>query len=146
MKDKHEGCERGFTIRSEAWYGKRLNEPDTLDEIMVGMYHPEGGTTGEFGILWTMIGREATPRLEVFNDAWDALQRFGDLLAWMASVDDKHISPQAFADALRGMGVEDLTERHNSRTSPAEREYASWQANLKPPNVRAKRAATTPNR
>ena len=134
-KDKHEGCERGFTIRSEAWYGKSLNEPETLDEIMVGMYHPGGGTTGEFSIRWTTIGREPTPCLEVFNDAWDALQRFGDMLAWMASVDDKHISPQAFAEALRGMGVKDLTERTNPRTSPAEREYASWQANLKPPNA-----------
>ena len=135
MKDKHEGCERGFTIRSEAWYGKSLNEPETLDEIMVGMYRPGGGTTGEFGIRWTMIGRESTPRLEVFNDAWDALQRFGDLLAWMASVDDQHISPQAFAEALRGMGVKDLTERTNRRTSPAEREYASWFASHEPPNV-----------
>lgn len=135
MESKHKGCERGFTIRSEAWYGKHLNEPETLDKIMVGMYHPEGGTTGEFGICWTMIGRDATPRLEVFNDAWDALQRFGDMLAWMASVDDKHVTPQQFAEALRGMGVKDLTERTNPWTSPAEREYASWLAGPKTPNV-----------
>ena len=126
MNDKHEGCERGFTIRSEAWYGKMLNEPETLDQIMVGMYHPEGGTTGEFGISWAMVGSAPTPYLEVFNDAWHALQRFGDLLAWMASVDDKHVSPQEFAEALRGMGVKDLTERTNHRTNPAEIEYASW--------------------
>jgi hypothetical protein len=36
-----------------------------------------------------------------------------DLLAWMASVDDKHISPQEFAETLRGMGVKDLTDRTN---------------------------------
>lgn len=130
MKTKHDGCERGFIIRSEAWYGKSQNKPETLDEIMIGMYHHEGGTTGEFGVRWTTIGGHATPRLEVFNDAWDALQRFGDMLAWMASVDDKHISPQSFADALRGMGIKDLTERHNPYASPGEREYASWMAGI----------------
>ena len=135
MKDKHEGCERGFTVFSEAWYSKNQREHDMLDEIMVGMYHPEGGTTGEFGIRWTMLGGKATPRLEVFNDAWDALQRFGDMLAWMASVDDQKISPQAFAEALRGIGIKDQTERDNPYTSPAEREYASWLANLKTPNA-----------
>lgn len=127
--DKHEGGERGFTIRSEAWYGKAVAacESNTIDEIMVGMYHPEGGTTGEFGVRWTMLGDKPTPRLEVFNDAWHALQRFGDLLAWMASVDNQHVSPQVFAAALRSMGVKDLTKRTNPYTSPAEREYASWQ-------------------
>jgi hypothetical protein len=142
MKDKHEGCERGFTVFSEAWYSKNQREPGMLDEIMVGMYPPEGGTTGEFGIRWTMLAGKATPRLEVFNDAWDALQRFGDMLTWMASVDDQHISPQAFADALRGMGIKDRTERANPYTSPGEREYASWVAHFKTPNVRANREPT----
>lgn len=136
MKDKYDGCERGFTIRSEAWYGKTLNEPETLDELMIGIYHLEGGTSGEFGVRWTMLAGKATPRLEVFDDAWHALQRFGDMLAWMASVDSERVSPRAFAEALRGMGVKDLTERTNPRTSPAEREYASWFTS-QTPNARA---------
>jgi hypothetical protein len=45
------------------------------------------------------------------------------------------------ANGLRGMGVKDLTERTNHRTSPAEREYASWFARHEPPNVRAKATA-----
>ena len=111
MTDKHEGCIRGFVIRSEAWYGKLVHERGTIDEIMIGMYHTEGGTTGEFAVKWSIVGSEPTPRLEVFNDAWDALMRFDDLLRWMASVDDKHISPQDFAAALRMLGIRDLTER-----------------------------------
>lgn len=128
MTDKHEGCRRGFTVQSESWYGLTARDPRTIDEIMIGMYHPEGGTTGEFAVRWTMVGREPTPRLEVFSDAWHALQRFGDMLEWMAYIDGEHPSPQEFAAALRGMGIEDLTERTNPHTSPAELEYASWAA------------------
>lgn len=135
MEDKHKGCERGFIVFSESWYGEIQREYGMLDEIVVGMYHPEGGTTGEFCIRWTMLGDKVTPKLEVFNDAWDALQRFGDMLAWMASVDSQHISPQAFAEALRGIGIKDFTQRSNPHTSPGEREYASWAAHLKPPNA-----------
>jgi hypothetical protein len=127
MSNKHEGCVRGFSVYSDSWYRKGLGNPDgVLDEIMVGMYHPDGGTTGEFAIRWTMVGHESTPRIEVFNDAWDALQQFNDLLKWMASVDDEHVGPQAFADALRSFGIKDRTERTNPYTSPSEREYASW--------------------
>ena len=126
MGTKHDDCIRGFTILSEAYYAKACQQKGTLDEIMVGMYHPDCGTTGEFGIRWKLVGNEASPRLEVFNDAWDALQQFGDLLKWMASVDGQRISPQEFAEALRGMGIIDRTERANPHSSPAEREYASW--------------------
>ena len=119
MSRKHDGCVRGFVFRSEAWYASTANEPGTLDEIMVGMYHPEGGTTGEFKIRWVSVGGRWTPRLEVFDDAWDALQRFGDMLAWMATVDDEHVSPQSFARALRDLGIKDLTERvRPERISP----------------------------
>lgn len=137
MKDRHEGCERGFTIFSESWYSKTPQPDGVVDEIMIGMYHPEGGTTGEFGVRWTMLGRELTPRLEVFNDAWNALLRFDDLLHWMASVDDKHVTPQAFAEALRGLGIKDLTRRVNPYTSPGEREYASWFECGRTPNAKA---------
>ena len=135
MSNKHEGCERGFTIRSETWYGKHMNEPDTVDEIMVGMYHPDGGTTGEFSIFWTILGNKPKPCMKVFDDAWNALSRFSDLLAWMASVDGTNASPQETAEALRSIGVKDLTKRSNPRTSPGEREYSSWLACLKTPNV-----------
>jgi hypothetical protein len=127
MMDKtHDRCVRGFSIRSEAWYGKMPLDEDMLDEIMVGMYHPEGGTTGEFGVRWSMIGGEATPRLEVFNDAWSALVNFTDLLEWMASVDDQHVSPKEFSEALKRIGVKDLTERINPYKSQSDKEYDSW--------------------
>lgn len=124
--DKHKGCERGFTIQSEAWYREAVKLDETADEIMVGMYHLEGGTTGEFGIRWLTVGREPTPRLEVFSDAWHALSCFGDLLTWMASVDGQNVTPKQVAEALRQMGIRDMTSRVNPYSAPGEQEYASW--------------------
>ena len=103
MDNRHEGCERSFTILSESWYRNTALPPGVLDEIMVGMYHHEGGTTGEFAIRWKDLGREPTPRLEVYGDAWNALQCFGDLLAWMSEA-DQHASPQQVVEALRRLG------------------------------------------
>lgn len=125
-EDKHEGCVRGFVVLSESWYSESYATNDIVDEISVGMYYPNDGTTGEFCIRWRRIAGNSVPRLEVYDDAWDALHRFGDMLAWMASQDGQNVSPQAFADALRSMGVEDLTRRKRRVTTPAEREYASW--------------------
>ncbi len=124
----HDGCVRGFYVLSQSWYG-RVNmavSPDLIEEITIGMYHPEGGTTGEFAIRWAMLSGKPTPRLEAFDDAWHALTQFSDLLRWMASLDDENPSPQRVADALMALGVKDLTERVNPHTSPAEREYLSW--------------------
>jgi hypothetical protein len=123
----HDGCIRGFYHWSESWYSK-TNPPerDKVDEIMIGMYHPDGGTTGEFGVRWTMVGGHPVPRLEVFDDSWHALQQFGDLLAWMATIDSENVSPRAFAARLRALGVKDLTTRIRPPHTAAEIEWASW--------------------
>jgi len=131
MKDKHAGCTRGFTHYSEAWYSKTSGPmaDGTADEIMIGMYDLEGGgTTGEFGVRWIVLNDrdDPSPRLEVFNDAWDALSRFGDLLQVMASIDSRRVSPREFADILRALGIKDLTIRHRPTSTPADIEYASW--------------------
>lgn len=115
MDDKHKGCERGFTILSESWYRRQAVEPGTLDEIIVGMYDPDGGSSGEFLIRWLMVAYELTPFLKAFNDSWYALQKFGDLLTWMGSIDNQRITPKEFAEKLRTMGINDLTKRVRAR-------------------------------
>lgn len=109
--NKHQECQRGFSILSEAWHARTSLSDRTVDEIMIGMYHPEGGTTGEFCVTWDKLGGRVVPKLEAFNDSWSALAKFADVLSWMASFDDREITPKQFADALRTMGVKDLTER-----------------------------------
>ncbi len=61
----HEGMIKGFHHQSRAWYGKKLlaldREECHVDEIMIGFYAPEGGTTGEFAVRWMDLGHEITP-------------------------------------------------------------------------------------
>lgn len=114
--DKHAECRREFRVYTQSWYSRDVPmEADLAEEIMVGMYHPEGGTSGEFALRWVSIGGRPVARLEAFDDSWSALQKFGDLLAWMATVDGDNVTPEQVAAAMREMGIVDAT----TRTRPA---------------------------
>ena len=107
MKD-HTGCKKGFHQLSRAWYGETI--PSIyLDEFNIGLYDQEGGTTGEFKIVWKKLCGEYVPRLNAYDDSWDALYQFNDLLKYMASIDDQNVSPDAFCKKLIELGFEDLT-------------------------------------
>jgi hypothetical protein len=109
MKD-HSGCERGFHHVSKAWYGATaLRDAVEADEVMVGFYHPEGGTTGEFGVRWIPLDGDIVPKLEVFDDAWHALYQFQDLLKALAETDKENITPTQFCELLLSIGIKDLT-------------------------------------
>lgn len=110
--NKHEGCIRAFTHLSESWYGKAcLASGTTIDSVTMGFYHPDGGTTGEFEIHWEKLAGRVTPRLEVFDDAWDALHEFRDVIALMAKHDGEDIGPHELCNLLRDCGIIDRTER-----------------------------------
>ncbi|MCL4473541.1 MAG: hypothetical protein M1455_06330 [Actinobacteria bacterium] len=116
---KHEGCRRQFIQLSRAYYGaiSLATTRDVTDEIQVGFYHPDGGTSGEFSIVWIALTcADTVPRLEAFNDSWDALWQFRDVLEKMAAVDGQNISPDDFCRLLESCGVEDAT--------PVERAYS----------------------
>lgn len=113
MKD-HKGCTRGFHWFSQAFYarGGLSYREDTLDEFMIGMYDVVGGgTTGEFAIRWMKVGGNWTPRLEAFNDSWNALALFGDLLKGLSDLDCERPSPQVIYELLISLGIADLTRR-----------------------------------
>jgi hypothetical protein len=108
----HTGCERGFTHYSEAYYAKLLpKRDDSVDEVIVGFYAPEGGTSGEFAVEWVRLSGKATPRLRVFDDAWHALAQMPDLLARMSDLDSQDVSPKAFCALLLELGFKDQTQR-----------------------------------
>jgi hypothetical protein len=136
MMKSHEGCERGFYILSESWYADSVKREGTIDEIMIGMYHPDGGSTGEFAVRWIMLANKATPRLEAYDDSWSALQNFRDMLNWMESVDNQNISPKSFAEALRNFGVKDLTKRESpyrpKPKSDSKNEKPTWRQDHEP--------------
>ena len=108
--DKHEGCKRQFIHLGRAWYGAaNLKGGEVLDEVFMGFYDAEGGTTGEFSVRWTMLGRKPTAELRAFDDAWSALWAFGDVLARLAELDGTNPTPAAVCAVLGECGVEDVT-------------------------------------
>ena len=103
---------RGYYHFSESYYYKACQRLDSDDEITFGLYYEnDGGTDGEMTVLWQKLGDEFVPELCVFNDAWKILHSFSDLLAEMAEVDDKNISPKEFCKLLDKCGFKDLTKR-----------------------------------
>lgn len=107
---KHEGDVRGFYQLSKAWYGpSNLKGLDMLDCITVGFYAPEGGTSGEFEIVWELVCGKPARILKAFDDGWSALFNFGDMLESMADIDGKDVSPDEFAKLLEELGIKNLT-------------------------------------
>ena len=119
----HDGCFRGFYALHDSYYARRM--PERESEIMIGMYHSDGGTTGEFAIRWHSVGGRSVARLEAFHDSWSALARFGDFLAWLNHSDGGNPTPNNVCDALRTLGIVDRTDR-NEPPSDADHEYQSW--------------------
>jgi hypothetical protein len=106
ISGKHEGCRRGFHRSSKAWYYQK----EQPVEIMFGMYAYGGGTTGEMAMRWLPLDNKMIPRLEIFNDSWDALNTFQDLLIKLAERDGDNITEDEFAIILLECGFEDLTK------------------------------------
>ena len=110
MKD-HTECQRQFTQLSRTWYGgTQLPEGEKLEIVIIGFYHPDGGTTGEFQVYWQELGSRLTPKLSAYDDSWSALFQFGDLLESMADIDGEDISPAEFCALLVSLGIKDSTK------------------------------------
>jgi hypothetical protein len=108
MRD-HSECKRAYIRSSKAFYSKLL--PRKTVKVMVGMYHPEGGTSGEFEFEWIDLGMpKLCVRLKCFDDAWDSLLQFKDLLHKMAELDDKNIEEPEFCKVLDELGIIDITQ------------------------------------
>lgn len=114
--NKHANCKRTFIVSSQAWYASSCNLKAGEDEILIGMSHLEGGTTGEFSLKWTMVGNEMTPRLRAYEDSWSALYEFSDLLQELAKLDGTNPSVDAVVAVLLKCGVEDETPRTGPRS------------------------------
>lgn len=111
MKD-HTGDVRAFHHLSEAHYGPScLARMRAVDEVMVGFYCPDGGTSGEFCVEWIELSGKIVARLKAFDDSWHALAGFPDMMAHMADMDGQEVTPRMFCDMLLSLGIEDHTRR-----------------------------------
>jgi len=96
---------KGFHIFSRAHYA-RAGQPK---EIMIGLYHSEGGTSGEFAIRWHDIGSQKSfPRLEIFDDAWKVFFDMPELCG-LSTLTGKNADEQQIIDFLIAAGFKDLT-------------------------------------
>ena len=109
-KSQNDEVKRAFHWLSRAWYGaSNLADSDTVDEITIGNYSEEGGTTGEFNITWVSLGGKIVPQLKAFDDSWRTLTEFNDLLLVLAQYDDENPTQEIIAKELVALGFEDST-------------------------------------
>jgi hypothetical protein len=102
---------KGFYQLSKAWYGEvNLKHSKYDDEIMIGLYHEEGGTSGEFSMKWFELSGRSVPKLGAFSDSWKILSEMPELISKLSELDSLNPSPDDFADMLRGLGFKDLTQ------------------------------------
>ena len=96
---------RGFYWIQKAWYAKSIND----QHIMFGMYGEGDGIYGEMAMEWEELGGKEVPKLKVYDDGWEVLASFQDLLQRLAEVDNQNITQGQFVEILNGCGFEDLT-------------------------------------
>lgn len=110
MSLNHKGCLKGFS-----WQGPCQSLGDSIvDELNIGFYADEGGTSGEFTIQWEKLSGNIVPRLQAFDDGWDALVNMPELLEFMASIDGQHLPIGKFVEKLKEIGFQDYTKREPS--------------------------------
>ncbi len=107
MKNKHNGCIRGYYRAHKAWYADANDIK--LPEIVFGMYHPDGSTTGEMQMKWVMLQNSLCAKLISFEDSWSLLSLFSDLIKKMGKVDSQNIQEEEFVKILDECGFKDLT-------------------------------------
>lgn len=111
MNEK-EKMERGYYVVNEEWTASYLNRE--INEIMFGMYCPEGGTGGEMAMRWHVFGENSVPCLEAFDDSWHVLASFSDVTAELGKVDNQNISQKQFCELLNKLGFKDMTQREKT--------------------------------
>jgi hypothetical protein len=104
----HRGCKRAYMRLSKEYFAAKI--PAETIKVMVGWYHKDGGTEGEFEFEWIKLSGELYPRLIAFNDAWAVLWEFKDLLEKMANVDNQKIQEPEFCKLLDSLGIIDITQ------------------------------------
>lgn len=79
------------------------------DDIMIGLYSPDGGTKGEFKIIWKDLGDKNVPMIRAYDDSWQVLAESQKLLKALAKT--KEPTPEEVKDILNDLGYQNLTKK-----------------------------------
>lgn len=123
---KHEGDIRQFIILSQAWYSETTLTKEQReageDQIMVGFYCPDGGTSGEFEIRWEPLQGGIVARIHAFDDAWSAMAGFIDVIQKLGNLTSEIDAPsptvEQVVEILKSCGVVDATDRVSPYAEP----------------------------
>lgn len=129
MKEDPSKYVRGYIHSREAWYyGATTRGKDILDDVMFGLYHPEGGCLAEMMMEWHILGGKPYARLEVYDESWTTLLSFSDVLeklsAWQKEHDfwagnrEETLSSKEFCRLLDECGFVDRTPRKYEDSYP----------------------------
>ncbi|CAN5951017.1 unnamed protein product [Sphagnum jensenii] len=120
------GCKekdyRSFVHYGEAYYATALGfQPGIVDEVNFGLSCGGGGTHGEMSMIFQKLGGKIVPQLRVYDDAWNTLFWFSDILKELVLVGAKtsretSITPKEFCEILLSYGFQDNTPRENPHT------------------------------
>jgi hypothetical protein len=119
----------GFSIYNKAWYydsTKRFDDTKQVAALNMGLSHEDGGTSGEFEIVWEMLNeKNLAARLNAFDDSWHIFPLVGSLFAMLGRVssqsDEPSISEDAMVDELTALGWRDLTSYERNSMDGFER-------------------------
>jgi len=98
---------RGFHWSNKAWYAEANGIKN--GEITFGIYCTEGGCTGEMTMKWFELCGKLVPKLGAFEDSWNVLSSFKDVIDALGKVAGKNITEDEFVKILLGCGFTDLT-------------------------------------
>ena len=99
---------KGFYITSESWWHSEF-EDDIIENIMIGDYPEDGGTNGEFNVVFYSYING--PHLQIFSDAFHVANQLADFQEFLFDPKNEKISRDDFIDGLKKMCYIDLTER-----------------------------------
>jgi len=99
---------RQYVRSHKAWYANanKIFNP----EIMIGCYHEDGSTTGEFCIKWYVLGSCIAPKIECFDDAWcTMINEFSNLMKRLGGLSG-NVEESQVVKILDELGIEDATK------------------------------------
>jgi len=108
-----------FIILSQAWYAAANLAPpcEIIDEVRFALLAPKQGNTSEMAIQWINLNGNPPAKLVVYDDAWNALAAFPDVIQQLGEIGKKVPTPDDIASILKKCGFVDATPRERA-TAP----------------------------